>query len=165
MKRTVIGVLVSSLLLSCGGGDRSDGERSPAVDTAAARALAGKRDAPPLSIDPDKEEMIRTGTPAERLLAKYELLLERIRLEREENVFNVSRALEYGLKPIAGEHHELLAEGVIDTVLTMEFVHLAEYVLADYILRSEDPRGVEAEKRLSKVREMIPEHQSVLLPK
>lgn len=157
MKRRVIGICVASLLLACGGGERSGEGRSSAADSAAARALAGKIDEPPFSIDPDKEEKIRTGTPPERLLAKYELLLERIRLEREENVFVVSRALEQGLKPIAGEHHELLAEGVIDTALTVEFVRLAEYVLSDHVLRNEDPRGVEAERRIAKVRAMIEE--------
>lgn len=154
-------LIAASLPLACGGGGgKPGGDGSSVVDTAAARALANEKDEPPMSIDPDREEIIRTGTPAERLLGKYELLMERIRLERKEGVFHTDRALAYGLQPIAGDHHELLASGDIDTTLTIAFVHLAEFVLKDYILRDMDPDGVEAKKQLGEVRAMLPKHET-----
>jgi hypothetical protein len=115
-------------------------------------------------MDPDREEEIRTGTPAERLLAKYEILVDRIRMEREENAFNIDRTVDRGLLPLAREHHRLLADGVIDTTLTLQFANLATLVLAKHIYTQEDRNGTEAAARIADLRAMLPEHEKRLTP-
>jgi len=163
----IAGTVWLAALLGCGSGGDGDSEagREPATtDTASPPPVVLPADEPqkePLSIDPNREEAIRTGTPAERLIAKYELLGERIRLERAEGVFNIPRVLELGLEPLAAEHHRLLEEGVIDTALTVEFVHLAEFMLFRQIYTDSDPTGTKLATRLENLRKLLPEHETV----
>lgn len=114
----------------------------------------------PPSIDPNREEILHKGSPAERLVSKYELLIERILLEKKENVFNIDRATRFGLVPIAADHHTLLAEGAIDTLLAKEFIELATFVYIRHIHRNDDPAGEKARERIEKIRTMIPGHST-----
>ncbi|MFH1682139.1 MAG: hypothetical protein ABIH26_16045 [Candidatus Eisenbacteria bacterium] len=160
--RRLLPALLALALLSCGGNGDSAKDRAasrgPKKGPPPIAAPAGRPEAPP-PIDPDREEEIRTGSPAERLLAKYELLVERILIERKENVFSADRTVDHGLIPLAKEHHRLLEEGTIDTTLTLEFARLAEFVLASHILSEQDPHGVKARSRIDHVRGMIPAHE------
>ncbi|MBN1826521.1 MAG: hypothetical protein JW958_09655 [Candidatus Eisenbacteria bacterium] len=165
---TTVPVLVLLLIaFGCGGdGGRSDEEGEGRGKTREERTAAREEtapvdepdDQPPLTIDPNKMELLQAGLPAERLAAKYELLLQRIALERREGVFTIERSIDSGLRPIAGEHHELLAAGLIDTTLTVEFVRLAEIVLQRHILSEKDRTGRQAHEQIEKIRALIPEH-------
>jgi len=151
--------LVSLLTLACGEDKkerRVETPPPPAAEERASDPTILTDDAP--GIDPDKEELYRTGHPVDRLLAKYDLLVERILLERKEGTYNIPRTVDEGLEPIAGEHHDLLAEGVIDTTLALQFVDLAVFVLRNHVLEQKDPFGEEVRARIERIHEMIPEH-------
>lgn len=158
-ERVTFLLAVSLLVFSCGR-DGEDQEAVPPAESAVTGDPVPERTAEPFSIDPDREEAIRTGTQAERLLAKYDLLIERIRLERAEASYNIARTVELGLKPLAREQNRFFEEGVFDSTLTLEFIHLSEFVLVDHIYQENDPRGEKAAKRIAHVREMIDEHQT-----
>ncbi len=160
MRRIPFAILLLALV-SCRG-DKESAEEAPRIVPEApspAPAAEPERTISPPAIDPDREEAIRTGTPAERLLAKYDLLVERILLERAESVFNANRTIDQGLLPLANEQNRLLAEGVFDSTLTLEFARLAEFVFARHILSQGDPFGRDAKSRIAKIREMIPDHE------
>lgn len=157
-------VPVLALLLSVHCGKKEEKAAGAESETEQTEALAAEPDEKdyeePLSIDPNREEEILTGTPGERLLAKYELLVERIRLERQENVFNAVRSSNLGLVPLAKEHHRLFEEGVFDSTLTLEFIHLAEFVLMHHIYKNDDRSGRKATERFDRVRAMLPDHET-----
>ena len=158
-------LLLSALLvLRCGSGGDSDEKQSVPPSGSAQETVLREELPDPPAIDPNKEELFHTGTPAERLLAKYELLVERIHVERKENVFNIARSIDLGLTPIADKHHDLLEQGLIDTTLTLAFVDLAVFVLKEKILTNEDPHGIEAKKRIDRIRALIPDHARVESP-
>ncbi len=158
-ERATFLLAVSLLVSSCGGGGEEK-ETIPPAETAIADNPVPEPAAEPLAIDPDREESIRAGTPAERLLAKYDLLIERIRMERAEATYNIARTVELGLKPLAHEQNRLFEEGIFDTTLTLELIHLAEFVLVDHVYQENDPRGEKAKRRLAHVRKMIGEHET-----
>lgn len=112
------------------------------------------------SIDPDREEQLRTGTDLEKLLAKYELLVDRIRLERDNGVYNANVALNNGLIPIADDHHDLLERSLIDTTLHLEISMLAVHILADHLNVDNDPGEAKFKTRMERIRAMIPEHSA-----
>ncbi len=157
------------LLLSAGCGRKEEPAKgdetgraaasSPSAERQGAPSGEAERSREPFSIDPDKEERIRTGTPAERLASKYELLVERIQIERAESVFNLDRAVDLGLVPLAKEHNRLFEEGTIDTVLALEFARLAEFILAQHLYTERDRSAEQVTKRIARLREMIPEHE------
>jgi len=166
MKRLAF-LLVPLLLLACGGGARDDEAGGSAAEMPAGsakrpegEAAGGATDEEPLSIDPDREEEYRHGTPAERLLAKYALLIERIRIERDENVYNSSRTMQKGLVPLAKEHHRFRAEGVFDSTLTLGFIQLAQFVLLHHILQDDDPTGRKARTRIDEIRGLLAKHET-----
>ena len=141
--------LLPVMVLSCGGGNEEEtvAERREVVDESPPN---------PPAIDPDREEEIRRGTEARQLLARYELLVERIRLDRKNRTYNANVALDNGLVPIAGMHHELLESGLIDTTIHQEISMLAVYILAEHINEDKDPDGARIAARLEKIRAMLP---------
>ena len=163
--------LILPFLLAFGCGGEGDGSDPPNDEIHGERVAAGKTapsveepDDQPVTIDPNKMEMLRSGSPAERLAAKYELLVERIQMERREGQFTIARSIDGGLRPIAGEHHELLAAGLIDTTLMVEFVRLAEIVLQRNILSQKDRTGAQAMEQIGRIRGLIPEHSRAEAP-
>jgi len=174
MPRPIFAAAISLLLLplfflsGCGG--KEDRSHTPEEETRPERtasrepARSAEPDDQPLAIDPNKMEMLKTGSPAERLAAKYELLVERIQMERREGQFTIARSIDGGLRPIAGEHHELLAAGLIDTTLMVEFVRLAEIVLQRNILSQKDRTGAQAMEQIGRIRGLIPEHSRAEAP-
>ncbi|NNE09336.1 MAG: hypothetical protein HKN20_12315 [Gemmatimonadetes bacterium] len=121
------------------------GKPATAEDAAVEGAAPPKRTGPvPTTIDPEKAEKLTTGHEGERLLAKYELLVERIRKERKEKVYNSIRMIVNGLKPIASEHHELYEAGKIDSLTHDSFVKLGVFLMSHHIMAEEDPHGLQA---------------------
>ncbi len=150
--------IVGLVSLQCGRGTKK--EETPEKSSYTHTSVTDESPPDPPSIDPDREEALYTGTDVEKLLAKYELLVERIRLERKNGVYNANVALNRGLIPIADDHHELLKEGLIDTTLHREISMLAVHVLADYLNQDNDPGGKKFAERMAKIRAMLPEHSS-----
>ena len=127
-----------------------------AIEMDDANASQSERTAPPPTrINPESAKKLETDNEAEKLLAKYELLVERIRKERREQVFNNLRTISLGLRPIAGEHHELCERGVIDSLTHDSFIKLGVFMMSHHIMANEDPFGVQAGVLFDSVRARI----------
>ncbi len=151
MKLMLILLMVSLASLHCG-------TESDENQTAEKRVVIDESPPDPPSIDPNREEMLRSGSELDKLLVKYELLVDRIRLERQNDVYNANVALNKGLIPIADDHHDLLKKSLIDTTLHLEISMLAVHVLADHLNMDNDPGDTKFQGRMEKIRTMIPDH-------
>lgn len=147
--RIILCLLITFVAAGCRDSEKS--ARAPASQTIEQPAPEpvpderAVREGPvPTRIDPAKAAKLTTGHEAERLLAKYELLVERIRKERKEKVFNNIRMIVNGLKPIASEHHELYDAGKIDSVTHDSFVKLGVFMMSHHIMAEQDPLGFQA---------------------
>ncbi len=143
-------MMVLLTAVHCGGG--SNGE-----NVAEKRAVEDLSPPEPPSIDADREDLLRHGTDLEKLLVKYELLVDRVRLERQNDVYNATVALDKGLIPIADDHHDLLERGLIDTTLHLEISMLAVYVLANHLNTDNDPSAADFKRRMGKIQALIEE--------
>lgn len=156
MKNIVPLLIICLFAIACGSDSDSDEKRNEPESRVVSDASPPEMP----SIDPDREEALQSGSDLERLLARYQLLVDRVRLERDNGVYNANVAVSKGLIPIADDHHDLLERGLIDSTLHLEISMLAVHVLADHLNSDSDPDNAKFDKRLEKIRAMVPEHAS-----
>ncbi len=169
-------IIICLLIVSAAAGCRDANESAPepgateatqpapdAATSAGAATAAGDENTPapkrvgpvPTTINPEKAVKLTTGHEGERLLAKYELLIERIRKERKEQVYNNIRMIVSGLKPIASEHHALYEAGKIDSLTHDSFVKFGVFLMSHHIMTEEDPMGFQAKVMADSIRARI----------
>ncbi len=162
MSRALILIPVVLFLASCGGEERKKSVTAGSSSGSESRRPEVIDLSPPNppSIDPDREESIRTGSQVEQLLASYELLVERVKREKELGNFDANRAINKGLLPIAADHHDLFERKLIDEELHSRISFLAAHVLTDHIYQPKDGATEDFQIKLAEIRAMLPEHST-----